>query len=354
MGWKRFAIICSIAITVIFLFSSCSKKDEDDISGDMSEEDLKEMVTSTKSDELPVITINENDEKLNEYNAAEFQHQSGKERTVAPFNSEEAGIKKPAGILCREKDILVLDQDSCSIEVLDYEGNCIQSIGQLGSGQLEFQSPTGLTAGGDKIYVIDSGNHRIQVLTQGLEFFKEIKNIELNTFDGTDYRSIAVDKEENIYLAGNLLMDRTIVEQDKNTVELHKILDNFYGSVYSKDLDVYAINRGQVFADIENKTIGIGYGKNNLFSLDGKKASVKCSLPDSLQILTFCIKGDRLYCISFMEKAVMSFDLTGNYIETVGLLEEPDNQEQNYYIDVDNNGSVYVSNTDKGIIYKYQ
>ena len=51
------------------------------------------------------------------------------------------------------------------IQQFDEECNLVSAIGKHGSAPGQFDNPTGLAFKGDKIYVADSGNGRIQILS---------------------------------------------------------------------------------------------------------------------------------------------------------------------------------------------
>ena len=351
---KKKLLTMSVVLICLVMLPACSKGEGKADTGGMSKKELDQMVEDTKSDLLPVITIEDYEKKVADYDGTQFSVADATRWEMEELDGKEIGVEKPAGILCRKDDILILDQESSAIKVLDYDKKCINSVGKLGNGELEFHKPTGFAAQGDIVYVMDAENHRIQKLTRELEHVADIKNIEVNAAEKTQYSSIATDPEGNMYMAGDLMMSRTIVEQDKDGTELHHIIDNFYGSVYSNDTGAYAINVGQVSVNPAEKGMGFGFGKNVLLSLSGQEATFLCELPESLRVLSFCIKDDTIYCVSFTEKAVMAFDMEGNYLETIGELPDPDNNEQDYYIDVDDSGNVYVTNTGKGKVYLYK
>ncbi|KAI6647681.1 hypothetical protein LOD99_8646 [Oopsacas minuta] len=89
------------------------------------------------------------------------------------FGDEEGEGKMygPIGLaICRDR-ILISQRSAC---ILNYQmnGEFISRIGKRGKGDLEFQYPSGLTfdeANGE-VYICDSRNHRIQILSQELTF----------------------------------------------------------------------------------------------------------------------------------------------------------------------------------------
>ena len=62
--------------------------------------------------------------------------------------------------------VIMSDPDRARIDVLDPASGQIRYIGGEGAGAGEFRAPTGVAAGADgRLYVLDSGNARIQVFT---------------------------------------------------------------------------------------------------------------------------------------------------------------------------------------------
>lgn len=341
---KRYKLI--VLFVLVMLQISCSGK-ENANPDSMSKQELEDLVTNTTQDLLPVMSSEDNQNRLKK--STDWEHKSVNHYDMKTLDEMLTGIKSPAGLLCRENDILVIDQKNNALVKLDYSFQSEEIIGKLGGDELEFQTPTGISRKENNIYILDSNNRRIQVLSENLSFVKEIKEIERNTFDGTDFQSVASDHNGNIYMAGNILMERKIVWKDSEG-ELKSTLDNFYGTVYGTEDEAYALNRGQVFTEPEKKTIGIGYGKNILFSLNNGEAEKIAELPENLGVLTFCVKEDKIYVVSHSQQAVMIFNFDGEYIETAGKLQDMDNKEQEFYMDVDMDGKIYVARTEKNRI----
>ena len=60
-------------------------------------------------------------------------------------------------------NLYVVDQGRARIVVMDRAGNTIKEWGKKGNGPGEFDDPTGVAVGGDRVYVADEKNNRIQV-----------------------------------------------------------------------------------------------------------------------------------------------------------------------------------------------
>jgi len=96
------------------------------------------------------------------------------------FGTTEGKFKSPSGLaLDKSSDLLyVADTDNDRIQIIDVDGNCsgsdelandvcfVLEFGTSGNGEGEFDSPTALVldTGTDLLYVVDSGNDRIQII----------------------------------------------------------------------------------------------------------------------------------------------------------------------------------------------
>ena len=98
-----------------------------------------------------------------------------------------------------EGNILVADRDNHRIQKFTNDGRFLASVGTEGTGPLQFNSPMDIAFNvhNKQLYVVDSGNHRIQVLNADLtisKIFREKWN--------WDVRSVTCDKDGNVYVIG--------------------------------------------------------------------------------------------------------------------------------------------------------
>jgi tripartite motif-containing protein 2/3/tripartite motif-containing protein 71 len=67
--------------------------------------------------------------------------------------------------------------DTGNKKIVQYDGSLklIRSIGKQGSGPLEFSEPVGIAVGpSGTVYVADTGNHRIQILSADGQFLRAL------------------------------------------------------------------------------------------------------------------------------------------------------------------------------------
>lgn len=103
--------------------------------------------------------------------------------------------------------LYVLDSGNHRVQVFDQDGLFVRSWGSQGAGPGQFQEPWGIAVGSDgSVYVADTWNHRIQKFTTEGEFITM-----WGTFGATDGtlgtpgvfwgpRAIAIDAEGNLYV----------------------------------------------------------------------------------------------------------------------------------------------------------
>ena len=99
-------------------------------------------------------------------NTAKYLYKFGDE-------SGEGKMSHPIGLLIRNNTVFV-SHNHC-ILVYQLDGKFVSSIGGEGSGKLQFNCPWGLSANesNNDIYICDSNNHRIQIISENLQFKSE-------------------------------------------------------------------------------------------------------------------------------------------------------------------------------------
>jgi hypothetical protein len=93
-------------------------------------------------------------------------------KTVEKINNKKF---HPLRITSNDKNrIYITDLTSCQVIMTDFDFNKINAVGDKGSGEYEFNYPNGIAYFEKKLYVCDSDNKRLQVLTDNLEFERQI------------------------------------------------------------------------------------------------------------------------------------------------------------------------------------
>lgn len=149
-------------------------------------------------------------------------------------------IGEPGGIFCNDEAVLISDKKTDCIFEVDYAGNILKEVGGTGSGEGEFISPSAITMCNEKIYVLDQGNNRIQVLDKELDYIEEIKLKNTQSTDPNYIPEVLSVNQESIYVTGVSLENPVV---DKYTDgKLKEIGSNFIGSIYSCNNQIYLIN----------------------------------------------------------------------------------------------------------------
>ena len=85
-------------------------------------------------------------------------------------------LKKPSGVVVNQRgEVVVAESGKHCISIFSPSGEKLQSFGTQGSGQGQFESPQGVTVdGAGNILVVDTNNHRIQKFTVNGQFLSAI------------------------------------------------------------------------------------------------------------------------------------------------------------------------------------
>jgi len=72
-------------------------------------------------------------------------------------------LAQPTDLVLSGQEILVCDQKLAQILAFDQKGRLLWQQGSLGSESGQFREPTGLALSGNKLYVVERGNNRVQI-----------------------------------------------------------------------------------------------------------------------------------------------------------------------------------------------
>lgn len=118
---------------------------------------------------------------------------------LGSFGASELG--RPTG-LARDADgrVFVADAGQHDVKVFDLDGRLIRRIGHRGNAAGEFNGPTHLTVAGDRLYVTDTLNARVQSLTLSGEPVLSYGRRGLYVGNLIRPKGIAVDSNQNVYV----------------------------------------------------------------------------------------------------------------------------------------------------------
>jgi DNA-binding beta-propeller fold protein YncE len=125
----------------------------------------------------------------------------------------ESYFASPVGIAIDQatNHIYVCDLDRHMIIMLDKKAHILGHFGKRWGGKEpgEFRYPSRIVIAGNEIFILDSGNSRLQVLDLNGHFRREVKLADLGSHDG-----LAVDNEENVYVSDAQLNAINVLNRD--------------------------------------------------------------------------------------------------------------------------------------------
>ncbi|HYH22171.1 MAG TPA: 6-bladed beta-propeller [Azospirillum sp.] len=127
-------------------------------------------------------------------------HLDGEGRPIGGFGRQE--LTRPTGIARDPRSGRVYVADTARHKVLMFgpDGRLIDTIGARGHGSYEFNFPTHLTVAGDRLYVADTLNFRIQVFTLEGDGRLAFGQIGLQVGSMTRPKGVAVGGDGRVYV----------------------------------------------------------------------------------------------------------------------------------------------------------
>ncbi len=125
----------------------------------------------------------------------------------APQASKDKKISAPAALRIIDKKVYVTDIKANKAYVFDMNGKLLLEIGKPGTKNGEFNAPNGITADDDgNIYVVDTGNQRVQVFNKAGKFVKIINGTANGKGESVlvNPRGIDIDSRGIMYVVSNL------------------------------------------------------------------------------------------------------------------------------------------------------
>ena len=118
-----------------------------------------------------------------------------------------------------DKRLYVLDQGNSRVVVVAPESDKIFAWGTQGTGEGEFAEPTGLEVGGDRVYVTDAGNLRIQIFDLNGKFIAQWAVPEWTTYPWR-YPAAAFDpQDKRLYVTNPQSKEILVFDVDGNRLE---------------------------------------------------------------------------------------------------------------------------------------
>ncbi|MFC4800126.1 6-bladed beta-propeller [Neobacillus sp. GCM10023253] len=119
----------------------------------------------------------------------------------------EKNISSPAALRIIDKKVYMTDIKTNKAYVLDMNGKLLLEVGKPGTKEGEFNAPNGITTDGEgNIYVVDTGNQRVQIFDKDGKFVKIINGSTNGQGESifVNPRGIGVDSRGIMYVVSNL------------------------------------------------------------------------------------------------------------------------------------------------------
>ncbi|WHZ02354.1 6-bladed beta-propeller [Neobacillus sp. YX16] len=125
----------------------------------------------------------------------------------APEASKDGKVSSPAALRIIDKKVYVTDIKANKAYVFDMKGKLLLEIGKHGTNDGEFNAPNGITADEEgNIYVVDTGNQRVQIFDKKGKFVKIINGSNNGKGESifVNPRGIGFDSRGIMYVVSNL------------------------------------------------------------------------------------------------------------------------------------------------------
>ena len=235
--------------------------------------------------------------------------------------------------------MFVTSSSSQCICVYDSSGRQKTTIGSYGTGPLQFNSPCGIAINGDIMYVVENGGNRIHKLTLGGEF--------LGTFGSEGSGKGQFSFPWGIYIGPD---DRLyVVDTGNDRIQVFHHDDTFSHSIDCKKSRDGVLNSRSVFFDFSGHLHVTGYSSNtvSVFTPEGQYICQygQCYLNGPCGI-AIDSTGNSLV-VNNKGKSLSIFNPYGNYIHSIGDFYNP------VGVAVASNGSVCVTDSINNRLVKY-
>lgn len=231
------------------------------------------------------------------------------------WGPDQTQIKYPGGILLNGEDLLVCDMEGDRVVRLTTDGEFVESYGEHGSEAGNFSTPTEILLYENEIYVLDSGNMRIQVFDTDMNYVREI------LFNGTPlwegrFHDMAIDADGTIYISTSSGIGNEACVFYIDELGMCRLVSAYIkGHLSQRDGVVYAADT-KAFYRSGDITGGIS-GENWLYRVDRDGLQKICELPYMYTPSDFIVEGDSIYAASTIFGTLCRFSMEGEAVEGI-------------------------------------
>jgi len=266
---------------------------------------------------------------------------------------EDKNYSELCGVVCVNKDVFVVaKQDNCVINYSD-TGDIKKTFGIVGNGEGEFSNPVAICESDNMIYVADEKDGRIQVFDLDGNFLNIYYIDELNN---PDVSVLDIEVDKNYIYVSIATFNKGLAHIyaiDKVSGEYNKVGKNNMG-VLGKDDDenIYFAQSFDYFED--GGESGYQDGESYVATIVNGKIVKLFQLPDQYSPSDILVFNNQLYIFSRACTQIDVFELDGTYVETIFTESSSVSNRGLGYIDIDDNGIVYLSDRENSVIYKLE
>lgn len=282
---------------------------------------------------------------------------------VHEWKEEQTGISRPYGICVAGDAVFVCDFDNHCIVKLDQEGERIASYGTLGAKKGNFTNPTAIVCHDGQLYVLDQGNHRVQIFDMDMNYQREVPYAAV-TFDKNDYfQDMAVDQNGTIYLSVWTNASTYGVYYLSEEGRAVAVEPRISGALTEYQGEVYAMN---TFMNYKvNGAYNMGWGENFFLKCTAGGLEQLAELPYKYTPADFCIVNDRIYAVSLhgYERQLNRLTLEGKLDSAVYIFETKERDWSNiinepatfpFFLDVVDDDHIYAVDSLWKTVYYFE
>ena len=259
---------------------------------------------------------------------------------------------EPAGIFVAiDGSLFVSDTENGRIQKIDRQTGTAVVIGEQGRGDGQFTEPVSLLMHASNLYIADSNNSRIQVVSPEGEFRQKIvpDTSDLNTF----FTRLAVDRQNELVYA---------LDRDDGSIAVFDLFGNFIQRIGSR-----GSGRGQLL-DPAGLTVD---AEGNILVADTGNARVVMFSPEGVLLMSFGAYGtgpgqfrspqrialgadESIMVSDFDNHRIVVFSPTGDYLYAFGSPGTGNGQFNGPLgISAASDGSIYVADSGNARVQKF-
>ncbi len=226
------------------------------------------------------------------------------------WDKEKTHVEMPGGILSDGEGLLVCDTKNHCVVRLTSDGEYVESYGERGGESGNFKDPTAILLYENEIYILDSGNRRIQVFDPEMNYVREVEFAGPSVGSGGKYIDMAISADGTIFLStdGNI-GEWAYISYIGEDGTLQIVSGWIVGHLAEEDGTVYAVDRWFFWRE-GNKT-GVSSGENWVYRVEKTGLEKICELPYMYEPTDLIVEDGCLYTLSGTCGKLIRFSMEG-------------------------------------------